>query len=369
VDIGGRLKIARKSVGYTLAIASQKSGIGESSLSEFESGKREPRFSQLSRLSEVYQKTIEFFLTESTPAESVMLWREKPESEADSKEVEAHFRRLCEQYNRLELSTGEMRRRTFPSPDVKDADRFEYSDAREFARKVHKEFSLGEIPGAAIKQVLEESYFVKLFYLDFDGSAISTVSGEFGPAILLNRKNKLWRRNYDLAHELFHILTWTVFRSGQREDNLPSLKEEKLANAFASTLLMPEESLRSRIESRAKNDKFIELDQLDDIAREFGVSLAALIYRIASIYRFKKEDTERYVAACDKYLSRIKPRESDAPATLPERYCDLAQRALREGKLSLIQFAKYVGISYRKAQEYLIDDEDITDEKISIPVA
>ena len=132
---------------------------------------------------------------------------------------------------------------------------------------------------------------------------------------------------------------------------------------------MPEGPLKCRIELRTNDDSFIELDRLDDIAREFGVSLSALIYRIASIYRFKKEDAERYVAACEKYLRRIRPRESDAPATLPERYCELAQRALREGKLSLIQFAKYMGISYRKAQEYLTEDEDLTDEAISIPVA
>ena len=64
-----------------------------------------------------------------------------------------------------------------------------------------------------------------------------------------------------------------------------------------------------------------------------------------------------------------KPRESEKPETLPARYCDLAQRALRDGRLSLIQFAKYMGISYKKAQEYLMDDEDFADEKFTIPVA
>ena len=34
-----------------------------------------------------------------------------------------------------------------------------------------------------------------------------------------------------------------------------------------------------------------------------------------------------------------------------------------------MQFSRYMGISYRKAQEYLVDDEDFTDEKISISVA
>jgi Zn-dependent peptidase ImmA (M78 family) len=145
--------------------------------------------------------------------------------------------------------------------------------------------------------------------------------------------------------------------------------EEKLANAFASALLIPEGPLRSRLELRVNKDKKIDLDKLDDIAREFGVSVSALLYRIANIYRFKKEDTTRYHAAVEKYVNSFKPRESDEPAKLPERYCDLAQRALREGKLSLAQFARYMEISYKKAQEYLVEDEDFTDEEISIPVA
>ncbi|MBA7715445.1 hypothetical protein ES703_124491 [subsurface metagenome] len=34
-----------------------------------------------------------------------------------------------------------------------------------------------------------------------------------------------------------------------------------------------------------------------------------------------------------------------------------------------MQFAKYMSMSYRKAQEYLTEDEDFKDEKISISVA
>jgi Zn-dependent peptidase ImmA (M78 family) len=132
---------------------------------------------------------------------------------------------------------------------------------------------------------------------------------------------------------------------------------------------MPEEPLRQRIESRITDEGQIALDQLDDIAREFGVSSDALVYRVASLFRIKKEDTQRYLDSAKKLAQFHKPRESDKPEKLPERYYDLAQRALREGKLSLMQFAKYMDISYRKAQEYLIEEEDFTDEKISISIA
>ena len=46
MDIGARLKIARDAIGYTLKKAAQESGVGESSISEFENNRREPRFSQ-----------------------------------------------------------------------------------------------------------------------------------------------------------------------------------------------------------------------------------------------------------------------------------------------------------------------------------
>ncbi|MFC1676842.1 hypothetical protein ACFL3G_07265, partial [Planctomycetota bacterium] len=137
-----------------------------------------------------------------------------------------------------------------------------------------------------------------------------------------------------------------------------------------SRLLMPEELVKDRIELNTNDKGEISLDQLDDIARWLDVSLVALIYRIANIYWFKPEETKNYIEAANKYLNVTKPRISNEPDQFSERYRDLAQRALREGKISLMQFAKYMGISYRKAHEYLTDDdEDFTDETISISIA
>lgn len=365
MHIGQRLKIARKAIGFTLKKASKESGIGQSSLCEFEKDKREPKFSQLSKLAEVYRKAVEFFLTDEPIINDVMLWRDKPGGGEDKK-IEAEFKQLCEQYRRLEVLTDEVKECKLPKSDISDPENFTFRQAELFAKEAKKRFDLGDVPIASLKRLLEEVYFIKIFYMEYSGSSIATVSDEFGPAILLNSNNKQWRRSYDLAHELFHILTWQIFRNQGAE---PGESEEKLADAFASRFLMPEGPIRDRVESSLNDEEQISLDRLDDIAREFAVSLEALIYRVASIYRFKKEDTERYVNAAKKYFKFLKPRGSHKPDKLPERYCDLARRALREGKLSLMQFAKYMSISYRQAQEYLIEDEDFTDEKVSISVA
>lgn len=366
MQIGQRLKLARGALGYTLDRVAAATNIGQSSLSDFENDKREPRFSQLSRLAELYKRPVESFLREEPLVENAMLWRDAPGTHEQVKETEAKFRQLCEQYRNIETLLDEVRETKLPTPRVSDPEDFDYTEAEFFAKQVQREFCLDDVPIASLKKKLEEVYYIKIFYLNFSGSAISTVSEQFGPAILLNAGNKQWRRSYDLAHELFHILTWHVFRPSE---GVASDQEERLANAFASRLLMPEESITFRIKERTDANGRISFGQLDDIAREYDVSLQALIYRVASIYHLPKEKTADHIDRAQKYLTCLKPRSSGQPEERPERYCSLAIRALNEGKLSLAQFARYMGLSYKKAQEYLMDEGDLTDEEVSIPVA
>jgi len=367
MDIGKRLKIARESIGYTLDKVETKSGIGTSSLSEFENDKREPKFSQLSKLAEVYRRSIEFFLSNEPIIKEVVLWRDSPASEQEQSEVKATFLQYCEQYHRLEVLTGETKLSRLPQFNITKGDSFDFKNAEHLAREVRSWFSLGQYPLASLRRILEEKCYLKIFYLDFNGSAASIVSEKYGYGVLLNRRNKQWRRSYDLAHELFHVLTWSIFRSQSESIPTDNSKEEKFANAFASSLLMPEEAIRDRVESSLNSESKIAFERLDDIAREFDVSLRALIFRIANVYSLNKERTGQLVDIAQKYLQNALPRESCLPNTVPERYCDLAVRALRQGRLSLMQFKKYMGISYREAEKYMADEGDFTDEEVAIP--
>ncbi len=365
MNIGKKLEFARKAIGYTQEKVFGLTGIGKSSLSAYENNDREPRFSDLSRLAEVYRKSIEFFLTDQPLTTETMLWREKPIDEEVTKETEAKFSQLCEQYRKLEKLTGEVNEVEFPHIDI-ESDQFTYREANLLAEKVQKEFGLGDLPGASLKQTLEEKYYVKIFNLSFPGSAISRLSPTFGPAILLNKDSKLWRRNYDLAHELFHILTWHIFRTEDVSAAVLLEKEEKLANAFASRLLLPTDAVKNRIESAMNKNREISFDALDEIAREFGVSLDALMWRLLYLYNKPAEQIEQYITQAKCIIDILPKRKSDFPEELPERYWRLAIKALRDGRLSLMRFAKYVDISYKDAQKYLVEDKDVANEKVSI---
>jgi len=371
MDFANKLKIARKAIGYTQEKVEQQTGIGKSSLSAFEKGEREPKFSQLAQLAEVYKKSVEFFLSDEAIVKPVMLWREVPSSEEEKKLIEAEFNKLCEQYHKLEIITGQVRNVKLPQPDVDNPKDFTFGQSEAFAGKVQRELCLGDIPSSSLKKVLEEKFLVKIFHLKFSGSSISTYSPVYEYAVLLNsdQRTKQWRRNYDLAHELFHLCTMNLFKSDRTTENQPMEMEEKFANAFASKLLLPTDIVKERIEKAKDKNGRVNYEALYEIAREFGVSTDALLWRMVYLYNKTTEEIENLIKEIKELEANRPSRFSDEPEKLPERYCRLAITALNEGKLSLMQFAKYMDISYKQAQEYLIEDKDFTDEKISISVA
>ena len=71
------------------------------------------------------------------------------------------------------------------------------------------EFKLGPIPAEKLPEVMERKLGILVLMVD----AIDGVSGAACrlpdlDAVLINRHEVAGRRNFDLAHELFHVLTW-----------------------------------------------------------------------------------------------------------------------------------------------------------------
>ena len=150
-------------------------------------------------------------------------------------------------------------------------------------------------PGVELLRVLEEICGVKVFHKSFEpsGAAASTRSEEIGLAVLLNSQHKRWRRNYDLAHELFHLLTWCIFR-GVTDDSsaLASDKEEKLAGVFASCLLLPAETFTATMR-RFKSIEDVPIAAYFDVARQFDVSIDAVVWRWHNLLRSGPESVEK----------------------------------------------------------------------------
>ncbi len=358
MDMVQRLKYAREKAGLNGRQVKELTGIGESSLSEFESGKRSPSVSQLQALALAYQRSISFFFDEGDIGAEVVFWRERPKDGAE--EIEARFLRLCEQYRNLEIWSGDDAVLQLPLADG-DPARFDYPDAERLAKRVRDTLQLGDYPGRALLGVLEDVCHIKIFHLSFrpTGAAASTFSDAFGPAILLNSDNVSWRRTFDLAHELFHVLTHKVFR-GKTSGGASAAtdREEKLATCFARHLLMPAEATRNAVELKTV-DRKLSFESLFGIARQFGVSSEALLWHLHFIFRRGPENEARTKREIEraKLLAPMYEERDDSPAPKrPQRFHDLAIGALRRGDMSIGRFAEYMGISRQAAARYNQDE-------------
>jgi Zn-dependent peptidase ImmA (M78 family)/DNA-binding XRE family transcriptional regulator len=372
MNIGERLRYARERARLTGVQVRERTGVGESSLSEFENGKREPSLSQLRLLAQAYSRSVEFFMAEGPISSEVVLWREKPEKGAE--EVEVKFLRLCQQYHNLEVWTKEKISVRLPEAQT-DEERFGYPQAEELAKSFRSRFPLGGYPAHALLSVLEEICGVKVFHLDFEpsGTAASTLSETFGPAILLNSHNCRWRRNHDLAHELFHLLTWRLFRQSSQSDSgnpSPTNREERLATCFARHLLMPAESLRSAINDRMKDNK-VKFEDLFDVAREFDVSIESLLWHMHFLYGRSSdqvEKTKNEIARAKTLAPLFEDRTQVPVPARPARCHALAVKALRRGEISIGRCAEYLGINRQQAMKF-IEQEATDNEEIQVAPA
>jgi Zn-dependent peptidase ImmA (M78 family) len=236
--------------------------------------------------------------------------------------------------------------------------------ARTLAKTFRHELQLGDHPAASLLSVLQEIHGVKVFHLPFSplGSAACTVSETFGAAVLLNKGNVRWRRNFDLAHEIFHILTWSAYAAatGQAECAL----HETLANIFASNLLIPLDALETSV-TRAAADGKLRIRTLFDLAREFDVSVEALLWQFAYLYKQDPSRIKGLVDQCKSRASLYEKREQEDPPEYPDRYVSLALTALHSGEISVGRFAAYLDLSRSEANSFLQEDP-LGDEEIEV---
>ncbi len=356
-EIGSHLKEVRKSLGLTLNEAAKKLGFTNyQTLKSIEDGEREIKAPELLKFSKVYFVSISKLLGEKEiQLGNAFLWRKKPPLET-KKQIEAEISYRCEQYNLLEkLLNIKVKKGRFLDVTIDDIS--SNNDIDDLSEKIQRILALGGRPAFTLQKVLEQDFGVKILFETIpDGSAVSTYSPEFGAVVVINSDESPWRRNYDLAHELFHLVTWNVMTEKDLKERSYSADIEKKADRFASNLLLPENEISKEIEDRINmQDKFTNSDMVD-IAQEFGVSTKALLYRMANLRFIKWEDADKL--AKDQELTEInrqKRRHDWGKKPRSERFISLAVRCLRKGLISRGKFAEIVDIDRCEIDDFIED--------------
>lgn len=363
IFLGKKIREAREALSWSQGKLAEAVGFASAQIiSSIETGQRELKAWELFRIAKALRVSIESLLTgESTPRVSVE-WREK--SEAASKEVEAKFIERCRRFKLVEEWCQTPAPKTLSELQLDSSPSFE--EVQREADKMWRYTQLGGRPAISLAKTLEEDYGIKIFHEDLEqqGAALSA-KGDFGLGVLLNARDASWRRNFSLAHELFHLV------APRHVEALGKERVEQLANVFASQLLLPAELVHEFLAQRTKQGK-ISYSDLIEAAREFEVSTEALLWRLVNLRKVSREAVQEVLSDEGfRALDRASFPVTEAPPLLPERYVRLCFLAYRKGKLGLAKLADFLETSLVDLAEDISHIEVSAEEleKAQLPVA
>ncbi|MCZ0936095.1 MAG: XRE family transcriptional regulator [Gemmatimonadetes bacterium] len=223
-----------------------------------------------------------------------------------------------------------------------------FEDAQAAGESVADRWQLGSCPAAKLRSAMESRASILVLEVDTPlgvSGAASRVPGL--SCVLVNRNDPARRRNFDLAHELFHLLTWDTMPPERTENvSVPRTgkgwRVERLAENFAAAVLMPEKILRRRW--KRPSGETGTHQRINEIADDFRVSGTACKWRLHNAGLLSRSD----LAEIDDRRLVANGRSTDAPPGVPafsKPFIDRVVVALDAGRLSVRRAASLLGLS------------------------
>jgi len=345
--VGHRVKYAREQIHLTQDALAAKLGFKDrQTISDIENGKRALKTDELLDLSDALDQELEYFLDPfNVVAEAQYSWRANDElsgEKLDHFEATANgwvgmFRwlQLQDEDKQPDLSLLSLRLNASSS----------FEQAQNFGEALANILKLGPVPASTLPECLETQLGIPVLFVDaapdLPANAISGAACQVDAfnVILVNRRESAFRRNFDLAHELFHVLTWEAMPPSHRESNAVEHRSkvkrvEQLANNFAGALLMPSASLDRFIEPAHARD----VQHLADVAKQLQVTTYALGWRLKNLGRI--DEVSRVALVKEK-----RQDTQELPKLFSIRFVTKLHMALDKGRVSARKAAKTLGLS------------------------
>ncbi len=282
---GDRLKTARIYRSMTLAELGKSLDLSKQTLSLYENNKGNPDFSTVIKLSKTLHFPINYFfqekninITSGTTYFRSLSSTSKKSRSAEITKVEFIGALYEALYNYIEFPVLNLPKININSQNLPD------EEIENVAIKLREFWTLGYNPINDLQYTLEENGLIVTGMNVGDQkidaySQVVNIDGIENYIIVLSVGNKGKARiNFDLAHELGHILLhpWTEDIETLSNDEFKD--RERQANKFASSLLLPKETF-SKDCSRYPT----ELEYYIRLKKKWGVSIQAMLYRACDL--------------------------------------------------------------------------------------
>lgn len=242
-----------------------------------------------------------------------------------------------------------------------------YEDAASAGERFVVEFGLGEVPANRLAQEMEQRLGVLVLFVDgpdrMSGAACRLPEVD---SVLISRSEVPGRRNFDLAHELFHLLTWDAMPPADCSHSargFAARRLERLADNFASAVLMPRAELGSHGSWRQHTESAL-IERLNSTADRLRVTARALGWRLVNMGALSKEALLGLPSSALQNNGRDSSRELESapPPLYSRRFVEVIGRAIDEGRLSALRASEML--------DRTIDDlpDLFTDHGITCPL-
>ena len=215
-----------------------------------------------------------------------------------------------------------------------------FEEAMASGEALWESWELGKVPAERLEGAVEEHLGILVLYVDM-AEGISGAASHLPKydTVLVNRNDASGRRYFDLAHELFHLLTWDAMPPRRVEGwdvaRAKGNRVENLADNFAGALLMPSAILHPRWEARADADL---ASWIAGTAAELRVSADALKWRLVAM-KLLSPATARELAP-----RAARARAEGEPLLFSRRFIEVISRGVDAGFLSVRRAAGLLGL-------------------------
>lgn len=336
--VGTRIRTAREIMGFTQEQLSAKMGFKDrQTITAIETGARKVSAEELTLFMTILNRDLDFFIDPfRLEGEGRFSFRAKGAGDGELEAFESTAGQWIafwrEQGKKQKLAISPLRHQlTMTATST-------FEDAEYAGNALALNWNLGEVPALRLISTIEEKMGLLVLLVDMP-KGISGVACQIPGAdsILINRKDSEGRRNFDLAHELFHVLTWDALPPERVDRGSPSgskaKRVEQLADNFASALLMPSHVLKSLWEARNATDLDVKAWSIA-VAAKLHVSTWALGYRLKTLGLIKDEDILR------------RDEENNGEELLPlfsRNFMERASQALDQADVSVMRLVKLLG--------------------------
>jgi len=346
VRVGPRLRTLREIRGLSQEQLSAALGFKDrQTLAAVEAGERRVTPEELVKAAQVLHVTLDH-LTDPyrLVGEGRFSFRARGVEEPVLDAFEERAGRWIAAYRQLGVEAGSAPKRLSRKLELSRWSSFE--DAQLSAEELLEDWKLGDKPVEGLSDAMHRELGALTLFVDAPAGISGAASQVLGLAtILVNRQEPRGRRSYDLAHELFHILTWDAMPPDRIEPweikRTKGNRVEQLADNFAAAILMPRSTLARWWEEKTANDLH---SWLNEKATALGVSAQALKWRMHNLGFLTKGDL---VGIRDDHLiANGQPEQVDArPRLFSHAFVRRIYDAVEAGRLSLRRAASLLDIS------------------------